>query len=128
FGHGLSYTTFKYTNLKIQPKEPTADDVITITCDLTNTGQLAGDEVVQLYVKDVVATVAPFDKVLRGFDRVSLAPGETQTVVFKLNPRRDLKMLDLNKNWVVEPGEFKVMLGTSSSPEGVMQAGNFILQ
>lgn len=128
FGHGLSYTTFKYSNLSIQPAKPTADDVITVTCDLTNTGDRAGDEVVQLYVKDVVATVAPFDKVLRGFERVSLAPGETQTVVFKLNPRRDLKMLDLNKNWVVEPGEFKVMLGTSSSEAGVMQAGNFILQ
>ncbi|MGJ8641214.1 MAG: glycoside hydrolase family 3 N-terminal domain-containing protein [Opitutaceae bacterium] len=128
FGHGLSYTTFEYSSLTIDPAEPTAKDTITITCDVTNTGERGGDEVVQLYVKDVVASVAPFDKVLRGFERVTVAPGETQKVSFQLQPQRDLKMLGLDKQWVVEPGEFKVMLGASSSPTAVKQEGSFILK
>ncbi len=127
FGYGLSYTSFEYSNLDIEPAEPAAGDPITITCDITNTGDRSGDEVVQLYIKDVVASVAPFEQVLRGFERVPLKAGETRTVRFTLTPERDLKMLNRENEWVVEPGLFDVMLGTSSSPEGIKQQGNFTL-
>lgn len=123
FGYGLSYTTFKYSNLQI-----TEGDSITVSCDVTNSGELQGDEVVQLYVKDVVASVAPFDQVLRGFERVSLKPGETRTVSFNLQPQRDLKMLNCDNEWVVEPGEFEVRVGTSSAPDGIKQTGRFTVR
>ena len=128
FGFGLSYTSFEYKNLTIKPEKPTAEDAITITCDISNTGKVAGDEVVQLYIQDEVATVAPFDQVLRGFERVSLKPGETKTVLFELQPKRDLKMLDRNDKWVVEPGVFNVMVGTSSDEAGILQKGSFTLR
>ncbi len=125
FGHGLSYTTFRYSNLKISPDQPSADDVITVSCDVTNTGDRVGDEVVQLYVKDLVASVAPFDQLLRGFARVSLQPNETRNVRFTLKPRRDLKMLNRENHWVVEPGWFEVRVGGSSSPDGIREQGRF---
>ena len=128
FGHGLSYTSFKYDNLKITPEKPTADEAIMITCDITNTGKVAGDEVVQLYIQDEVATVAPFDQILRGFERVSLEPGATETVTFELHAKRDLSMLDRNDKWVSEPGVFNVMVGTSSSEAGILQKGSFTLR
>jgi len=127
-GYGLSYTNFEYTDLKVTPAEPTADDEITITCQVTNSGKHDGDTVVQLYIKDVVATVTPFDKVLRGFERVPLKVGETKTVTFKLNPKRDLKMLDKNNKWIVEPGEFEVMISESSSDEAAKQKGSFMIR
>lgn len=125
FGHGLSYTTFEYGDLRIEPAQATADDVITVSCDITNTGERSGEEVVQLYIKDVVASVAPFAKVLRGFERIALKSGETQTVSFELLPARDLKMLDRANQWVVEPGRFEVMVSNSSSPEGIQEQGSF---
>jgi beta-glucosidase len=127
FGHGLSYTSFDYSNLEISPARPTSSDTITINCDVSNSGKRAGDEVVQLYIKDVVASVAPFDQVLRGFERVPLQPGESKTVAFRLEPNRDLKMLNRKNEWVVEPGEFKVRVGTSSSEQGIKQMGTFTL-
>ena len=81
-GHGLSYTKFDYKNLKIEPATPTADDKITITCDVTNTGERDGDSVVQLYIRDVLGTITPFKKMLRGFERVAIPAGETKTVTF----------------------------------------------
>ncbi|MFC1763009.1 glycoside hydrolase family 3 N-terminal domain-containing protein [Planctomycetota bacterium] len=128
FGHGLSYTTFEYGELKIDPAQPTVNDTITVSCDITNTGSRAGDEVVQLYIKDVVASVTPFDKVLRGFERVTLKAGQTRTVHFKLAPNRDLKMLNRDNQWVVEPGRFDVMVGTSSAQAGITLKGYFDVQ
>ncbi|MDF7798597.1 glycoside hydrolase family 3 N-terminal domain-containing protein [Pontiellaceae bacterium B1224] len=128
FGYGLSYTTFEYSNLKIDPATSFASDTITITCDVSNTGTVAGDEVVQLYIKDVVATVAPYNQILRGFERVPLEPGETKTVSFTLTPDRDLRMLNRKNEWVVEPGEFEVRVGTSSAPEGIKLNGSFTIQ
>ena len=128
FGHGLSYTTFEYSDLSIRPQNPTADTPITISCNLTNTGDRAGDEVAQLYITDSVASVAPYDQMLRGFERVSLKPGETKRVTFTLTPHRDLKMLNRDNEWVVEPGRFEVKVGTSSAPDGIRQTGEFILQ
>ena len=128
FGFGLSYTSFEYGKLSIRPEKPTAEDKITISCDIKNTGDRAGDEIVQLYIQDVVASVAPFDQVLRGFERVSLQPGESKTVTFELLPKRDLKMLDRDNQWVVEPGKFEVRVGASSSETGIRQTSEFSIQ
>lgn len=114
FGHGLSYTSFEYTDLKVTPSNPTANDKITISCTVKNTGDRGGDEVVQLYIRDEVATVSPFDQLLRGFERISLKKGESRTVTFTLDPQRDLEMMGLDNEWIVEPGDFIVNVGTSS--------------
>ena len=127
-GHGLSYTTFDYANLKITPASPTSSDKITISCDVTNSGDMDGDSVVQLYIKDLIGTITPFSKVLRGFERVSISAGETKTVTFELNPQRDLKVMGPNHKWIVEPGEFEVMIAESSADEAVKQKGTFNLK
>jgi beta-glucosidase len=113
FGHGLSYTTFKYTNLEISPEVQTPDKNIAISVDVTNTGKMAGDEVVQLYIRDVVSSVTTYEMNLRGFERIHLKPAETKTVTFTLKPEH-LALLDEQMKRVVEPGEFKVMVGSSS--------------
>ena len=128
FGYGLSYTTFDYGQVTIEPANPTADDVITVSCDVTNSGDRDGDAVVQLYTQDLVASVAPYEQLLRGFERVPLKAGETKTVNFKLTPKRDLKMLNRQNEWVVEPGEFKVMISDSSGVEAVKQKATFSIQ
>jgi len=127
-GHGLSYTKFDYKNLKIEPAAPTASDKITITCDVTNSGDRDGDSVVQLYIKDMVGTITPFSKMLRGFERVAIPKGETKTVTFELDPQRDLKSMGPDHKWIVEPGEFEVMVGESSADEAVKQQGSFMLK
>ena len=87
---------------------------IDVSLTLTNTGKLAGDEVVQLYVRDKYSSVVTYDSVLRGFERVSLEPGESKVVRFHLSPE-DLQILDRNMEWTVEPGEFEIMAGSSST-------------
>ncbi|MUP37569.1 beta-glucosidase [Labilibaculum sp. 44] len=113
FGYGLSYTTFKYSNLSVSPKEQYAQGNIEVSLDIKNVGDCKGDEVVQLYIKDKVSSVISYVMQLRGFDRISLEPGETKTVHFSITPD-DLQILDKNMNWTVEPGEFEVLLGSSS--------------
>lgn len=113
FGHGLSYTTFKYSNLSISPKVITPKQKVKVSMDITNTGEREGDEVVQLYIRDIVSTVTTYEKNLRGFDRVHLKKGETKRVTFQLNPD-DLSLLDKDMRRIVEPGDFKVMIGSSS--------------
>lgn len=113
FGHGLSYTTFVYSNLTLSPEEQNAQGEIQISVDIANTGKRKGDEVVQLYLKDKVSSVTTYEFDLRGFERVSLNPSEKKTVKFTLKPD-DLALLDKNMNWTVEPGEFVVMIGSSS--------------
>lgn len=122
FGYGLSYTTFEYSNLTIGKKSYTPSEPITVSVDVQNTGKVAGDEIVQLYIKDVVSSVITYDSLLRGFERIHLKPGEKMTVTFVINPE-ELKILDKNYKWVVEPGEFKVMIGASS--EDIRQDGAF---
>jgi len=122
FGYGLSFTTFEYSNIKITPDKQIAAGNIDVTIDVKNTGQMAGDEIVQLYINDEVSSVIRYDKELRGFERVTLAPGETISVHFTLTPE-DLQMLDINMNWIVEPGWFKVMVGSSSAD--IRQEGRF---
>jgi beta-glucosidase len=113
FGHGLSYTSFKLDNVKVDPPKIGLAGRTTVTVDVANTGGRAGDEVVQLYVHDRVASLTRPVKELRGFERVRLAPGEKRTVRFTLGPE-DLSFTDEKMTRVVEPGLFDLMLGTSS--------------
>src|SRR5262249_20300800 len=113
FGFGLSYTAFEYSGLRIEPKQIGVDGHVTVTCSVKNAGTRAGDEVVQLYVRDVLASVARPVMELKGFERVSLDPGESKTVTFELG-KASLQMLDKSMRWLVEPGAFRVMIGASS--------------
>ena len=113
FGYGLSYTTFRYSDLKISPSVITPNEKATVRLKVTNTGKRAGDEVVQLYTRDVLSSVTTYEKNLAGFERVHLQPGETKEVVFTLD-RKHLELLNADMKWVVEPGEFALMAGASS--------------
>jgi len=114
FGHGLSYTTFGYSNLVISPLKQTPRGNVLVSIDVKNTGPREGDEVVQVYIHDVVSSVTTYEKVLRGFQRVHLKPGEIKTLSFTLTPE-DLALWDRSMRFVVEPGVFKVMVGSSSA-------------
>lgn len=122
FGHGLSYTTFKYSNLKITQPNRQTQSTVTVSADITNTGQYSGDEVVQLYISDKVSSVTTYESQLRGFERITLKPGETRNITFKLTPA-ELQLLDRHYEWTVEPGEFEVRLGASS--EDIRLKGTF---
>lgn len=114
FGYGLSYTTFDYSNLQITPEKQGVQGNVTVRCRVTNTGQRAGDEVVQLYLHDEYSSVITYTKVLRGFERITLQPGESKEVSFTLTPQ-DLGLWDINSQFRVEPGTFAVMIGASSA-------------
>jgi beta-glucosidase len=115
FGHGLSYTTFKYSGLKLSSDKIKADGKVNISVDVTNTGKRAGDEVIQLYVHQVKSSVKRPAKELRGFQRISLTPGEKKTVTLSL-PAEKLAFWDEKAHgFVVEPGAFDVMIGASSA-------------
>ena len=109
----MSYTTFAYSDLEVEPLSQPVQGDYTVTFNLTNTGKYPGDEVVQLYVSDKVSSVITYESQLRGFERVSLQPGETRRLTFRLVPE-DLQLLDRNMNWTVEPGEFEIRIGASS--------------
>jgi beta-glucosidase len=113
FGFGLSYTTFGYANLRVTPAAIAATGTVTVQVDVTNTGKRAGDEVVQLYIRDEVSSVTRPVKELRGFERVPLQPGETSTLSFKLGPEA-LQFYNRDMKRVVEPGKFMVMVGPNS--------------
>ena len=122
FGYGLSYTRFAYDNLRLSTGHAAAGDEVEIRVDVTNTGERAGDEVVQLYVRDVASSVTRPVKELKGFQRVTLAPGETKTVVFTLAVNQ-LAFLDRAMRLIVEPGTIEVMVGSSS--EDIRLTGAF---
>jgi beta-glucosidase len=124
FGHGLSYTSFEYSNLRIETPRVRRDGEVRLSVDVANTGARAGAEVVQLYIRDVLASVTTPVKQLRGFERVELKPGEKKTVRFTLRPQ-DLSLLDRSLKPVVEPGEFRVMIGRSS--EDIRLRGSFVV-
>jgi beta-glucosidase len=117
FGHGLSYTTFKYSRLKIEPRVIPPEGTVNVSVEVRNAGKRAGDEVVQLYLTDVHASLARPLKELKRFQRVRFARGQKRVVRFTLEGR-DLAFLDRHLEPVVEPGEFEVMVGGSSA-EGV---------
>lgn len=114
FGFGLSYTTFSYSNLVLSRKEIRPDESFDVSFDVTNTGSRRGDEVVQLYVHDCLSSITVYEKLLKGFERVALEPGETKRVTMRLTPK-DLSLLDADMRRVVEPGEFEIMIGASST-------------
>jgi len=114
FGYGLSYTTFNYSNLNVSPAQIRAQDQTEVTVTVSNTGNRAGEEIVQLYIRDLVSSVTRPIMELKDFKRVSLAPGESKIVKFTITPDK-LSFLNLNMNTVVEPGLFDVMVGTSSA-------------
>jgi beta-glucosidase len=114
FGHGLSYTTFKHSNLKLSAKSITPDQTLKVKVDVTNTGRLAGKEIVQLYVRDVKSTFARPEKELKAFEKVELNPKQTKTITFTLD-REAFWYFDTVKNaWSTEPGEFEILVGASS--------------
>ena len=114
FGYGLSYTTFEYSNLKVDKKTFTADDVLTVSVDVKNTGGKAGKEAVLLYSSDLVASIVPDNRRLRDFTKVELKPGEQQTVTFKL-PAKDLAFVGADGKWTLEEGDFTLRIGKLSA-------------
>ena len=114
FGFGLSYTQFAYSNAKIQPATIKPGEEVVVTVDIKNAGKREGDEVVQLYLRDVLSSVTAYEKVLRGFERIRLQPGEKKTVTFRLG-REDMELIDIRNQRTVEPGDFVVELGSSSA-------------
>jgi beta-glucosidase len=114
FGHGLSYTTFEYSNLKVTPAQIGPSGRAEVSVTVTNTGKRAGDEVVQLYIRDLVSSLTRPVMELKDFKRITLSPGESKTVNFTITPDK-LSFLDINMNRIVEPGAFDIMVGTSSA-------------
>ncbi len=122
FGFGLSYTSFAYSNIQVHPSANSADEVVTVHVDITNTGQLAGKEVVQVYVHDRQSTLSRPTKELKRFAKIALAPGETQTVSFPLDHAALAYWDDAQHAWVAEAGEFEVLVGSSSQDIRVREA------
>ena len=115
FGYGLSYTTFEYANLKVDKANFTADDVLTVTVDVKNTGSRASKESVLLYSSDLIASIVPDNKRLRCFTKISLEPGETKTVTFTL-PAKDLAFVGADGRWTLEEGDFLLRVARLTAP------------
>lgn len=114
FGHGLSYTTFRYSNLRLSAQSIHPAQTVKVRVDITNTGRVTGKEIVQLYVRDIQSTFARPEKELKGFQKVELKPGQTKTVSFTLD-REAFWYFDVSKNtWSIEPGDFEILVGASS--------------
>ena len=123
FGYGLSYTSFSYGKLRMVSDEIPASGNLTASIEVTNTGNRLGDEVVQLYIRDRECSVVRPEKQLVGFERITLEPGESRTVSFNV-PAEELAFWDAGSGgWIVEPGEFEVMAGSSSAD--IRSAGPF---
>lgn len=127
FGHGLSYTQFAYANLKVTPDKTGRAGQATVTVDVTNTGKMAGDEIVQMYIRDDVGSVTRPVKELKGFARISLKPGETKNVQFPITPDK-LSFLNEDMQRVVEPGTFTILVGPSSRTDKLLTAKFEILE
>lgn len=113
FGYGLSYTKFEYSDLVLSKREINRNEKVTVTFKLKNIGNRAGDEVAQLYIRDMLATVVRPVLELKGFKRIALKPGESKEIVFEIEPEM-LKMLNAEMKSVIEPGDFRIMIGASS--------------
>ena len=125
FGYGLSYTRFTYSNFQQSAGSMNASDSITVQCTLANTGKYAGEEVVQLYIRDKVSSVVRPLKELKGFQKITLQPGEKTTVRFVIS-KEQLSFFNRDLQWVAEPGEFDIMMGTAS--DNIQWTGKLILQ
>jgi beta-glucosidase len=113
FGYGLSYTTFEYRDLRFSRNNIRSTDSVWVTCTIENTGKYDGEEVVQLYIRDELSSVARPVMELKGFQRVSLRKGESKTIQFLLH-REHWQMLNADMHSVMEPGNFRIMIGASS--------------
>ncbi len=114
FGYGLSYTTFAYSNLKLSQNEISDSDSITVSVDITNTGNIEGKEIVQLYIHDLTNAIRRPIKELKGYDKVSLKPGETKTISFSID-YRSLAWYNINlKDWYAKTGDYEILIGASS--------------
>jgi len=116
FGYGLSYTSFEFSNLKLADKTITKDGSTSVSVDVTNTGDREGSEVVQMYIRDCFSSVTRPVKELKGFKKVWLKPGETQTVTIPIH-KKSLAFFNVRMDYVVEPGDFEIMVGNSSRDE-----------
>jgi beta-glucosidase len=114
FGYGLSYTTFQYSDLKLSSDEIGKDDSLIASCVITNTGTVEGSEIAQLYIRDWVGSITRPVKELKAFDKISLKPGESRTVLFRLTAN-DLKFWNNNDQQLLEPGDFTLWIGTNSA-------------
>ncbi len=113
FGHGLSYTTFEYSNLRT-PASIRVEEIWQVSVTIKNSGGKAGSEVVQLYIHDIQSSLKRPLKELKGFIKINLQPGEAQEVTFELNDRSLAFYDPVEQDWVVEPGEFEILVGSSS--------------
>ena len=113
FGYGISYTTYEYSNLRVDKSKFTADDVLTVTVDVKNTGSKAGKEAVLLYSSDLIASIVPDNKRLRDFTKIELQPGETKTVTFSL-PAKNLAFVGADGRWTLEEGDFILKVGNQT--------------
>jgi beta-glucosidase len=120
FGYGISYTTYEYSNLKVDKQKFTADDILTVTVDVKNTGSRAGKEAVLLYSSDLIASIVPDNKRLRDFTKISLQPGETKTVTFRL-PAKSLAFVGADGRWTLEEGDFILKVGNQTVPTACSQ-------
>ena len=127
FGYGLSYTNFRFSNLRLASNKIKAGEKTKVTVDITNTGERPGDEVVQMYVHEDVASVGRFFKMLKGFGRITLKPGETKTVQFELNAD-NLSLYNVNMKKVVEPGDFTISVGSSSLDKDLQKIKLTVIQ
>ena len=115
FGYGLSYTTYEYSNLTVDKAQFTADDTLTVSVDVRNTGSRAGKEAVLLYSSDLIASIVPDNKRLRDFTKIELLPGESKTVTFQL-PAKDLAFVGADGRWTLEEGDFLLRVGRLTVP------------
>jgi beta-glucosidase len=125
FGFGLSYTTFAYSNLRLSAREVAPDDTLSVSIDITNTDQLPGKEVVQVYVRNRVSRLQRPDKELKSFAKVALEPGECRTVTLTLDRTSLAYYDDQARQWVAEAGEFDVLVGASS--QDIRATDSFVL-
>ena len=114
FGQGLSYTTYRYSNLKVSQSQFRHGDVIKVSVDVKNTGKVAGKESVLLFSSDLIACMTPDGRRLRAFDKVALQPGETKTLTFELKAD-DLAFVGYDGKWILEEGDFKLMIADQSA-------------
>jgi beta-glucosidase len=121
FGYGLSYTTYEYSELTLSSSEMAKDGSLKVSVEVSNVGKMAGTEIVQLYLRDCFSQVTRPVKELKDFVRVTLEPGETKVVEFTITPDK-LEFLDKNMKPIVEPGDFIVMVGSSSADEDLKKA------
>jgi beta-glucosidase len=120
FGFGLSYTRFRFENIRLEKSTIKKNGATKVKIDVTNTGRRAGDEIVQMYIRDKVSSVTRPVKELKGFERISLKPGELKTVALKIKPEH-LAFHNIDLKYVVEPGEFEIMAGNSSRDEDLLR-------